>query len=72
MASSGKQALVGRRERTSLKAPVGEATCFQDPHFLMSAGQKPALSPCMGIFDEIDDTMIAIDEVTILEIKATI
>ena len=25
MASSGKQALVGRRERTSLKAPAGEA-----------------------------------------------
>ena len=26
MASSGKQALVERRERTSLKAPAGEAT----------------------------------------------
>ena len=26
MASSGKQALVGRRERTSLKAPTGEAS----------------------------------------------
>ena len=26
MASSGKQAFVGRRERTSLKAPAGEAT----------------------------------------------
>ena len=25
MASSGKQALVGRRERMSLKAPAGEA-----------------------------------------------
>ena len=25
----------------------------------------------MGIFDEIDDTTIAIDETTILEIKAT-
>ena len=25
MASSGKQALVGRRERMSLKAPTGEA-----------------------------------------------
>ena len=25
MVSSGKQALVGRRERTSLKAPAGEA-----------------------------------------------
>ena len=25
MATSGKQALVGRRERTSLKAPAGEA-----------------------------------------------
>ena len=26
MVSSGKQAIVGRRERTSLKAPAGEAT----------------------------------------------
>ena len=26
MASSGKQAFVGRRERTSLKVPVGEAS----------------------------------------------
>ena len=26
MASSGKQLLVGRRKRTSLKAPAGEAT----------------------------------------------
>ena len=28
MASSGKQALVGRRERMSLKAPAGEARMF--------------------------------------------
>ena len=30
MASTGKQALVGRRERTSLKAPAGEAMMFRD------------------------------------------
>ena len=29
MASSDKQALVGRRERTSLKAPAGESTLAQ-------------------------------------------
>ena len=32
MASSGKQALVGRRERTSLKAPAGEATGDRNSH----------------------------------------
>ena len=30
------------------------------------------MSPCMGIFDEIDDATIAIDEATIFEIKAKI
>ena len=30
------------------------------------------MSPCVGISDEIDDATIAIDEATILEIKATI
>ena len=30
------------------------------------------MRPSVGIFDEIDDAMIAIDETTILEIKATI
>ena len=30
MASSGKQALEGRRERTSLKAPAGEANVTRD------------------------------------------
>ena len=33
MTSSGKQALVGRRERTSLKAPDGEARKTCDPLF---------------------------------------
>ena len=30
------------------------------------------VSPCMGIFDEIDDATTAIDETTVLEVKETI